>query len=88
MAIFSVFEVDLLTFSGALFSTDVIQARDLPAHLQHATYYQDYAKASRIQELIATEQRRYDFTQPNLNPLVNVVPTSFWDWISAHWAVQ
>lgn len=73
---------------GALFATEVIQARDLPAHLEHAAYYQDYAKVGRIQELIATEQRRYDFNTANLNALVNVVPITFWDWLRAHWGAQ
>ncbi|KAE9374643.1 isoflavone reductase family protein-like protein [Stipitochalara longipes BDJ] len=72
---------------GALFTTEVIQARDLPAHLEHAAYYQDYAKVERIQELIATEQGRYDFT-PNLNALVDVVPTKFWDWLRTHWGTE
>jgi len=38
--------------AGNLFSTTVIAPRDLPTHLQHATYYGDYAKVSRIQELV------------------------------------
>ena len=71
--------------SGALFSTDLIEARDLPAHLEFANYHQDYAKVNRIQELIATEQRRYDFEAPNLNALVDVAPQSFWEWLSAQW---
>jgi len=73
---------------GASFITEVIQARDLPAHLEHAAYYQDHAKVGRIQELIATEQRRYDFNHANLNALVNVAPTNFWDWLRAHWGAQ
>ncbi|TVY83721.1 hypothetical protein LSUE1_G003385 [Lachnellula suecica] len=68
-----------------MFSTDVIEPQDLEAHLEHATYYQDYPKIRRIQELIATERRRYDFTAPNLNPLVHVTPVSFWNWLSAEW---
>ncbi|TVY41587.1 Oxidoreductase [Lachnellula subtilissima] len=75
----------MLTCTVPMFSTDVIEPRDLVAHLQHATYYQDYAKVARFQELIATEQRRYDFENPNLNPLVNVQPVSFWNWLSAQW---
>jgi hypothetical protein len=71
---------------GALFSTEVIQARHLNTHLEHAMYYQDYAKAAHIQELKATEQRRYDFTQPNLNGLVNVVPETFGNWLQNHWS--
>lgn len=66
----------------------MIQARDLPAHLEHATYYQDLAKVGRVQELIATEQRRYDYTTANLNALVNVVPTNFWEWLRGHWGAQ
>lgn len=77
----------MLTCAVQMFSTDVIEPQDLAAHLQHAAYYQDYAKVARIQELIATEQRRYDFEDPNLNPLVNVQPISFWNWLSAQWGV-
>ncbi|RDL38991.1 Uncharacterized protein BP5553_03331 [Venustampulla echinocandica] len=65
--------------------TDIIEPGNLGAHLEHATYYQDWAKAARVQELMATEQRRYDFAQPTLNPLVNIVPVPFWDWLSNHW---
>jgi hypothetical protein len=71
-----------------LFSTDIIEARDLQLHLDQALYYQDYAKVNRMQELIATEQRRYDFESPNLNALVEVVPETFWDWLKTNWAVQ
>ncbi|TVY84042.1 Oxidoreductase swnR [Lachnellula suecica] len=76
-----------LTYIVEMFSTDVIEPQDLAAHLQHATYYHDYPKMARIQELIATEQRRYDFAAPNLNTLVAVQPVSFWDWLSAEWGV-
>jgi hypothetical protein len=76
-----------LTCTVEMFSTDVIEPQDLAAHLQHATYYQDYPKVARIQELIATEQRRYDFATPNLNPLVNVQPVSFWNWLTTQWGV-
>lgn len=60
-------------------------SRDLQAHLDHATFYQDYAKLGRIQELMATEQRRYDFEAPNLNAMVDVTPISFWDWLRNEW---
>lgn len=76
----------LLTLSGAQFLTEEIQAGDLNAHLEYATYYQDWAKVARMHELIASERRGYDFTTPNLNPLVNVQPVTFWAWISQHWA--
>lgn len=74
------------SFLGAQFSTDVIKARDLNAHLDHAHDIQDFDKVDRIQELIATEQKRYDFTNPNLNDLVDVQPISFWSWLADHWA--
>ena len=73
-------------FLGVEFSTDVIKARDLNAHLDHASYVQDFLKVDRMQELIATEQRRYDFTNPNLNNLVDIQPISFWGWLSDQWA--
>jgi len=68
-----------------LFSTEIIEARDLSANLEYATYHQDWVKVNRIQELIATEQRRYDFEAPNLNALVDITPEPFWDWLIAHW---
>jgi hypothetical protein len=72
-----------------MFSTDVIEPQDLAAHLQHATYYQDYAKVARIQELIATGQRRYDFATPNLNSLVpHIEPVSFWNWLTTQWGTK
>ncbi|KAG4031741.1 hypothetical protein MFRU_008g01030 [Monilinia fructicola] len=73
---------------GQPFEKTVIAAPTLLTTLQEAAYYQDHAKVSRIQELMATEQRRYDFSQINLNSLVNFHPTSFWDWLSTHWAAQ
>jgi hypothetical protein len=79
----------VLTCEVEMFSTDIIEPQDLQAHLEHATYYQDYAKLARIQELIATEQRRYDFSTPNLNPLVpQVQPVSFWNWLTTQWGVE
>jgi len=71
--------------SGAEFSTSIIQVGDLQAHIDHATYYQDYIKVGRMQELMATSERRYDFESPNLNALVNVTPTPFWDWLHTEW---
>lgn len=38
-----------------------------------------------MQELIATEQKRYDFTNPNLNNLVDVQPIPFWSWLADQW---
>lgn len=73
---------------GNLFSTDIIQARDLQAHLDNAIYYQDLYRANRIQELMATEQRRYDFERPNLNAMVNIVPERFYDWLTAQWVAN
>jgi hypothetical protein len=73
-------------FLGAQFSTDVISARDLNAHLDHAHDIQDAGKVYRMQELIATEQKRYDFMNPNLNSLVDVQPIPFWSWLAEQWA--
>ena len=71
-----------------MFSTDIIEARHLQAHLDQAVYYQDVYKATKIQELMATEQRRYDFERPNLNELVNITPESFWDWLREQWGAR
>ncbi|KAF4625365.1 hypothetical protein G7Y89_g12801 [Cudoniella acicularis] len=66
-------------------SVSIIEPGDLRAHLEHATYYNDVQKVARVQELIATEQNRYDFTQPTLNQLVNITPTDFWTWLSSQY---
>jgi hypothetical protein len=71
---------------GVTFTTNTILPTDLQQHIEYATYYQDWGRVARMHELAATAQRRYDFTNPNLNQLVNVVPTTFWEWLSAHWA--
>ncbi|RDW81938.1 NAD(P)-binding protein-12 [Coleophoma cylindrospora] len=76
------------TVRGVQFATTTIPANDLQAHLNYATYYDDWAEVARLNELIATEQRRYDFSSPNLNALVNVQPISFWNWLCYHWGSQ
>lgn len=78
----------MLIGSGRQFLTDVIEPQDLVTHLRQAEYYQDWAKVNRIQELIATEQRKYDFVQPNLNSLVDVPAKAFGQWLSEHWGAQ
>lgn len=78
----------MLTLEVEMLSTDTMEPGDLGAHLEHATYYQDWAKVARVQELIATEQRRYDFSQPTLNHLINTEPVPFWDWLSSHWGIS
>ncbi|KAK6597839.1 isoflavone reductase [Botrytis cinerea] len=70
------------------FATTIIAAPALTANIQEAAYYQDYARVGRLQELSATEERRYDFSQVNLNSLVNIQPVSFWNWLRTHWAPQ
>ncbi|TGO84549.1 hypothetical protein BPOR_0492g00040 [Botrytis porri] len=70
---------------GQPFTTTVIAAPELAANIQEAAYYQDHAKVGRLQELSVTEERRYDFSQINLNSLVNIQPVSFWDWLRTHW---
>jgi hypothetical protein len=77
----------MLTKAAEL-ATNIIQAKDLRAHFDEATYYQDFGKVARIYELMATEQRRYDFSYPNLNGRVNFVPTSFRNWLHQNWGAQ
>lgn len=77
-----------LTRTEGPFATTTYTPGQLSAQLQLAITYQDYAQVTRLQELIATEQKRYDFSQANLNALVDVQPISFWNWLSSHWAVQ
>ncbi|TGO67158.1 hypothetical protein BOTNAR_0047g00260 [Botryotinia narcissicola] len=71
---------------GQPFPTTIIVAPELEANIQEAAYYQDSARVGRLQDLSATEERRYDFSQVNLNSLVNIQPVSFWDWLRTHWA--
>ncbi|KAF5875097.1 putative isoflavone reductase family protein [Botrytis fragariae] len=73
---------------GQPFATTIIAAPELAANIQEAAYYQDSARVGRLQELSATEERRYDFSQVNLNSLVNIQPVSFWDWLRTHWVPQ
>ncbi|KAF7883444.1 uncharacterized protein EAF02_005364 [Botrytis sinoallii] len=73
---------------GQQFVTTIIVAPELAANIQEAAYYQDSARVNRLQELSATEERRYDSSQVNLNSLVNVQTVSFWDWLRTHWAPQ
>jgi hypothetical protein len=77
-----------LTRTEGSFTTTIYMPGQLPAYLQQAIIYQDYAQVTRLQELIATEQKRYDFSQANLNALVDVQPIPFWTWLSTHWGIQ
>jgi len=70
---------------GTLFSTTIYEHNDLTAHLNYAQFYQDWPRVIRIQELIATADRRYDFGSANLNSLVTFTPTTFWDWLRGQW---
>jgi hypothetical protein len=71
---------------GTTFVSESIVPTNLQQHIDYATYCQDFAQVARIYELVATEQRRYDFTAPNLNQMVGVVPMTFWAWLNSHWA--
>ncbi|KAH8808065.1 isoflavone reductase family protein-like protein [Xylogone sp. PMI_703] len=73
---------------GVEFSTEVIAPEYLGDHLNYAMYYEDTnpERVKTIQELIATEQGRYDFEVADLNLLVNVQPVAFWDWLVANWS--
>ncbi|KAF7953077.1 hypothetical protein EAE96_006296 [Botrytis aclada] len=73
---------------GQPFATTVIATPELASRIQEAAYYQDSARVDRLQELSVTAERRYDFSQGNLNSLVNIQPISFWDWLRTHWAPQ
>lgn len=78
----------MLTRRAEPFATTIIVAPELEANIQEAAYYQDSARVGRLQELSATEERRYDFSQVNLNSLVSIQPVSFWDWLRTHWTPQ
>ncbi|CAG8979532.1 hypothetical protein HYALB_00004985 [Hymenoscyphus albidus] len=65
--------------------TIVHQASALPAHLEYHSFHRNWTQLARFQELAATEQGRYNFSQPTLNQLVNVVPEPLWDWLYREW---
>jgi hypothetical protein len=71
---------------GITFESESIHPTNVQQHIDYAAYCQDYAKVARMHEIVATEQRRYDFTEPNLNQRVDIVPVTFWEWLSTHWA--
>lgn len=81
---------DLLIVLGTEFDTELIEPQYLTDHLNYAMYYEDTnpRRVKVIQELIATEQGRYDFTVVNLNDRVTVQPTSFWDWLLENWSSE
>ncbi|RGP69416.1 hypothetical protein FLONG3_7749 [Fusarium longipes] len=69
---------------NAPFQLSQWQAAD-PARLATAYYEQgDYAKVMFYQQLRATVEGRYDFSQASLNDLVNVQPQSFRQWLSVN----
>ncbi len=45
----------------------------------------DETRELRIQHLITTAEGRYDFNSINLNPMVNVIPQTFQDWLLQVW---
>jgi hypothetical protein len=73
---------DVLT---AQFSIVVYNPTELAQHLQYALSYQDHDKTVRLQALTATLEQHYDYRTPNLNDLVDVEPTTLWDWMRRHW---
>jgi hypothetical protein len=63
----------------------VYNPTELAQHLQYAVQYQDQTKAVRLQALTATLEQHYDYRTPNLNDLVDVEPTTLWEWMRRHW---
>ncbi|KAI9843315.1 MAG: hypothetical protein M1838_002686 [Thelocarpon superellum] len=51
-----------------------------------ATASDDWAGVLRVQNLIATAEHRYDFTDPVLNTLVDFMPVRFGEWLQRAWA--
>lgn len=46
----------------------------------------DAAKMWRLHNLAATAAGRYDFSNPNLNQMVSVVPKRFNEWLYTAWS--
>lgn len=82
----------LHSYLGTQFRTAVYDWNQLAPHLVHAMSEEDWAKARRMQALIATAERRYDYSSTtsgsheNLNELMDVEPTTFWEWLNEEWA--
>lgn len=66
--------------------------QELQAWSNDAQAQGDFDRWQYFQHLIATASGRYYISRPNLNELVNqsedveVIPTSFRDWLSQIWA--
>ena len=69
---------------------DFERAYYAPETLQDALTYarvsQDIGEQLRLHTLIATAESRFDFSDPNLNGLVNIQPMRFANWLQARWA--
>ena len=53
--------------------------------LQVAESYQNHTRTVYLQTLMATANRQYDFSNTNLNDVLNLQPVGFWDWLLRHW---
>ena len=54
--------------------------------LTYARAVGDTTRERRIVHLIVTAEGRYDFSNVNLNSIVNVTPQRFREWLSHTWA--
>lgn len=57
----------------------------LGSSLRLAQVSQDMQGQLRIIALIASTEGRYDFTEANLNGMVDFTPTRFQDWLRTAW---
>ena len=65
-----------MTFSSSALDDEITIARAL----------RDSDREMRAQHLIATVSGRYDFHNVNLNPLVEVTPERFREWLIRVWS--
>ncbi len=63
---------------------------ELTEHLQYALASDDHLRVLRLQALVATANRHYDFSQPTLNQQVagQVTPVTFRDWLARNWGTN
>lgn len=60
----------------------------LQSQLQLSASSPDPNARARVQNLMATGTGAFDFTDFNLNRMVNVTPTPFKEWLELAWANQ
>lgn len=67
-------------FERADYTKDSLQDALVMARALH-----DKVREEKLQHLIVTADGRYDYSNSNLNSMVNVVPQRFQNWLAQTW---